>query len=115
LSSATSAWWRRSESIPKKFQDTLIDSKWRETMQEDTKALHKNNKSDLVELPNGNKAIGCKWVFMVKCKANGSLGRYKARLVVKGFTQTYRIDYEETFAPVVKLNSIQVLLSNPSI
>ncbi|RVW66606.1 Retrovirus-related Pol polyprotein from transposon RE1 [Vitis vinifera] len=55
--------------------------------------------------------MGCKWVFTVKYKADGTVERYKPRLVAKGFTQTYDIDYTETFAPLAKLNTIRVLLS----
>ena len=62
-------------------------------------------------LPRGKKPVDCKWVFTVKYKANGTVEWYKACLVVKGFTQTYNIDYTETFAPVAKLNTIRVLLS----
>ncbi len=61
---------------------------------------------ELVELHSVKRAVGCKWVFTVKHKADGSVERYKARLVVKDFTQTYGIDYEETFTPVAKMNSI---------
>jgi hypothetical protein len=61
--------------------------------------------------PSEKKAVGCKWVFIVKHKANGSMGRYKVCLVAKGFARTYGMDYEETLAPVAKMNSIQVLLS----
>lgn len=50
--------------------------------------------------PKEEGAVRCKWVFTVKCKAYGSIERYKARLVTKGFTQTYGVDYTETFAPV---------------
>ena len=57
------------------------------------------------------KIISCKWVFVVKCKADGSIERYKARLVAKGFTQTYRINCQETFPTVAKINSIRILLS----
>jgi hypothetical protein len=80
-------------------------------MQEELKALHKNKTWDLVKLPNEKKIVGCKWVFTIKHKADGSVERYKARHVAKGFTQTYGIDYEEAFAPVAKTNSIRVLLS----
>jgi len=55
--------------------------------------------------------VGCKWIFSVKFKQNGEIERYKARLVTQGYTQTYGIDYEETFALVAKMNSIKVLLS----
>jgi hypothetical protein len=79
-------------------------------MQEEMKAFHKNQTWDLVKLPNEKNVMGCKWVFTIKHKADGSVKRYKAKLVTKGFTQTYGIDYEETFAPVANMNSIRVLL-----
>ncbi|RVW29639.1 Retrovirus-related Pol polyprotein from transposon TNT 1-94 [Vitis vinifera] len=74
-------------------------------------ALKKNGTWEVVDLPREKKVVGCKWVFTIKSKADGSVERYKARLVVKGFTQNYEIDYQETFAPVAKINSIRVLLS----
>ena len=55
--------------------------------------------------------MGCRWVYTLKCKADGSLERYKARLVARGYTQTHRIDYQETFAPVAKMNIIRIIIS----
>ena len=71
-------------------------------------ALRKNGTREVIDLLREKKIVGCKWMFIVKCKADGSIERYKARLVVKGFTQTYGIDYQETFAPVVKIHSIRI-------
>ena len=62
-------------------------------------------------LHKGKKTVGCKWVYIVKQRADGSVERYKAWLVAKGYTQTYGLDYEETFALVAKMNSIRILLS----
>ena len=78
---------------------------------EEIRALKKNETWEVMTLPRGKKPVGCKWVFTVKYKADGTVERYKACLVAKGFTQTYDVDYTETFAPVEKLNTIRVLLS----
>jgi hypothetical protein len=97
--------------IPNTVQDALKVLEWKEAVFEEMKALEKNGTWELGDLPRGKKTVGCKWVFTVKYKSDGSLERYKARLIAKGFTQTYGIDYLETFAPVAKLNSVRVLLS----
>lgn len=56
-------------------------------------ALRKNGTWQIIDLPKDNKTVGRKWVFTVECNADGNIERYKAKLVVKGFTLTYRIDY----------------------
>ena len=70
-------------------------------MKQEFDALHANNTWELVKMPKEKNAIGCKWVYKIKHKADGSIERYKARLVVKGYTQQVGIDYNETFSPMV--------------
>ena len=74
-------------------------------------ALIRNDTWTLMSLPPDHKVIGCKWVFKVKLKPDGSLERYKAQLVAKGFQQTLGLDYFETFSPVVKPTTIRIVLS----
>jgi len=92
-------------------EEALVDPKWAQAIQEEMEASQKNNTWRLIPLPKGKKIVGCKWVFSVKYKADGSIDRHKERLVAKGFTQTYNIDFTKTFSPVTKLNTIRVILS----
>ena len=55
--------------------------------------------------------MGCKWVFTIKHKADGTIERYKARLMAKDYSQSYGVDYQEMFAPVAKLNTLRIFLS----
>ena len=80
-------------------------------MKEELDALHKIGTLDLVDLPSGKSAIDCKWVYKIKTRSDGTVDRYKARLVARGFTQEYVIDYEETFAHVARLSSVKTLIS----
>ncbi|CAL2236868.1 unnamed protein product [Prunus armeniaca] len=80
-------------------------------MNEEMRALQKNATWELVPLPHGKKTIGCGWSYTVKLNADGFIEKYKASLVAKQYTQRYGVDFQETFASVVKINTIRVLLS----
>lgn len=97
--------------IPRNIKEALDEPNWRSAVFEEMEALRKNGTWEVVDLPSEKKVVGCKWVFTVKSKADGSIERHKAGLVGKGFIQTYGIDYQETFTPVAKINTIRVLLT----
>ena len=80
-------------------------------MKEELDALTKNHTWDLVTLPPGQSVVGCKWIYEIKTRSDGSIERYKAHFVAKGFTQEYGIDYEENFTPVARISSVHALLA----
>ena len=80
-------------------------------MKEELDALTKNHTWDLVTLPLRQSVVGCKWTYKIKTHFDGSIERYKACLVAKGFTQEYGIDYEETFAPIACISSVRAFLA----
>ena len=65
----------------------------------------------MVSRPKGVTPVGYKWIFNLKYKADGTLERYKDRLVAKGYTQVYGIDYLEMFSPMAKMTTIRILIS----
>jgi hypothetical protein len=98
---------------PESYQKVILHdqkNEWLEAMQDEMKSLHENHTYDLVELPKGKRALKNKWVFRCKTEPNSLQPRYKARLVVKGFSQKKGIDFEEIFSPVIKMSSIRVVL-----
>ncbi|CAM8923733.1 unnamed protein product [Rhodiola kirilowii] len=74
-------------------------------------ALHNNNTWELTDLPHGKKPVGSKWFYRIKRHSDGTIQRYKARLVARGFTQLEGLDYHETFAYVVKMNTVRAFLA----
>ena len=62
-------------------------------------------------LPKGKKTVGCRWVYTIKYIGDGTIERYKARLVAQGYAQTYRVNYSETFFLVTKIDTIRILFS----
>ena len=75
-------------------------------MESEINSLNTNKVWDLAELPCGRKAIGSKWVFKRKYDSGGNTKQHKARLVAQGFLQKHGVDYDETFCPVVRFESV---------
>ena len=80
-------------------------------MKEEMNSMASKRVWDFVELPDGIKVIGCKWVFKTKKDSLGNIKRHKARLVAKGFNQREGIDYTETISPVSKKDSLRIIMT----
>ncbi|CAM8908561.1 unnamed protein product [Rhodiola kirilowii] len=80
-------------------------------MNKEIKALEENHTWVLTDLPKGKTVVDCKWIYKIKYLTDGSIERFKARLVARGFTQVKGLDYHETFAPVAKMTIVRCLLA----
>ncbi|GJU39319.1 retrovirus-related pol polyprotein from transposon TNT 1-94 [Tanacetum coccineum] len=100
-----------SEIEPKKVSEALKHPGWFDAMQEELNQFYRNKVWTLVPLPLGKTAIGSKWVFRNKKDKHGITTKNKARLVVQGYSQEEGIDYDETFAPVARIEAIRIFLA----
>ena len=96
---------------PVTLEDAYQFEEWREAMQAEMKMIEGNKTWELVEKPENKNAIGVKWIFRTKYNVDGTVNKYKARLVVKGYVQQPGIDYGDTFAPVARMDTIRLLLA----
>jgi hypothetical protein len=98
-------------TVPTPYSQATKHACWKKAMQEELQALEENHTWDIVPCPTGVKPIGCKWIYSIKLRSDGSLDRYKARLVALGNRQEYGINYEETFAPVAKMTTVLLIIA----
>ncbi|GJR26440.1 putative ribonuclease H-like domain-containing protein [Tanacetum coccineum] len=103
-----------SQEEPKKVIHALKDPSWIEAMQEELLQFKLQEVWTLVDLPNGKRPIGTKWVFRNKKDERGIVIKNKARLVAQGYTQEEGIDYDEVFAPVARIEAIRLFLAYAS-
>ncbi|GJW26020.1 putative retrotransposon ty1-copia subclass protein [Tanacetum coccineum] len=99
---------------PRNYKAALADpksDKWLEAMNTKMQSMKDNQVWYLVDLPSNGRIVGCKWLFKKKTDMDGNVHTFKAHLVAKGFTQTYRVDYGETFSPVTYIRAIRILLA----
>lgn len=98
-------------SDPRDFSLAAEHEEWRRAMEEEIMAIKKNGTWVLADLPPNKNAIGLKWVYKTKYNVDGSLQKYKARLVAKGYSQQEGIDFEETFSPVARFETVRIFLA----
>ncbi|GJQ90531.1 retrotransposon protein, putative, ty1-copia subclass [Tanacetum coccineum] len=99
---------------PPNYKAALADlesDKWLEAMNTEMQSMKDNQVWYLVDLPSNGRTVGCKWLFKKKIDMDGKVHTFKARLMEKGFTQTYGVDYEETFSPEAHIRAIRILLA----
>src|SRR5919202_3769760 len=96
---------------PKNIKQAIIDEQWVMAMQEELNQFERNDVWELVPMPSENTIIGTKWIYRNKLDEDGNVTRNKARLVAQGYNQQEGIDYDETFAPLARLEDIRILLA----
>lgn len=100
--------------IPNSFQDVENcenKEKWHQAINDEINSLIINNIWSLVSKPEDKNIVDCKWIFTIKNDEFGNPEKYKARLVARGFSQEYLIDYAETFAPVARISSFRFIIA----
>ncbi|KAG8865869.1 hypothetical protein FRB97_004333, partial [Tulasnella sp. 331] len=104
----------KKNAVPKTLKEAMESEdwkNWKEAMDVEMAQLNKMGTWELMELPAGRTAIGCRWVLALKFDAAGNLQQYKARLVTQGYTQIPSVDYTETYSPTICLDSQRTIFT----
>jgi hypothetical protein len=96
---------------PTCYEEAAEKKVWKDAMIEEYQSIIKNDVWDVVPRPKEKSVVSSKWIYKTKHSADGSIEKYKARFVARGFSQKEGIDYEETFSPVVRYTSIRAILA----
>jgi hypothetical protein len=104
-----------SDVEPSSFQEEDKLQVWKDSMLEEYRSIIKNNVWDIVPRPKDKSVVSSKWIYKIKHAADGSVEKFKARFVARGFTQKEEIDYEDNFSPVARYTSIRAIISLASV
>jgi hypothetical protein len=104
-----------SQIEPKSYAEAIKFDCWKQAMQLKLNALDQTSAWTIVDLPSQVKPIGCIWVYRIKYNVDGSIERYKARLVAKEYNQIEGLDYFDTFSPVAKVTTVRLVIASASI
>ena len=99
------------DAEPSSYESVARHKVWQEAMMEEYSSIMKNDVWEVVPRLGDKGVVGSKWIYKVKHATDGSMDKYKACFVTKGFSQREGVDYEETFAPVARYSSIRAVIS----
>ena len=102
------------EGEPQTYKEAVNSKEslmWKEAIKSEIDSILHNHTWELVDLPSGCKPLSSKWIFKRKRKVDGSIDKYKARLVIKGYRKTLDLYYFDTYSPVMRINSIRMVLA----
>ena len=106
------------EAEPQTYKEAVSSTEgplWKEAIKSEIDSILQNHTWELVDLPPGIKLLGSKWIFKRKMKTDGTIDKYKARLVIKGYRQREGLDYFDTYSPVTRITSIRIILATATL